>query len=69
MWPPAPTINEQLIVQPEQKYFLSPRAENLRHAALRKTLRFGDVSIMILAARSRQTAKPEHFGLAGFHLN
>jgi hypothetical protein len=65
----APTVNGQLIVQPEQKFFLSPKAENLKHAALRKSLRFGEVSIMILAARNRHSVKREHFGLAGFHLN
>jgi hypothetical protein len=66
---PAPISVEQQIVQPEQKFFLSPKAENLRHATLHKTGRFGDLLMIIVAIRVRSSSKRGHFGLAGFSLN
>jgi hypothetical protein len=60
---------EQQIVQPEQKFFISPKAENLRHATLHKTGRFGDLLMIIVAIRVHSCSKGEHFGLAGFTLN
>jgi hypothetical protein len=65
----APISVEQQIVQPEQKFFMSSKAENLRHATLRKTGLFGDLVMIIVAIRHRSSAKRGHFGLAGFNLN
>jgi hypothetical protein len=65
----APKSVEQQIVQPEQMFFISPQAENLRHAVLRKPGRFGELVMIIIAARRRDSAPSGHFGLAGFNLN
>lgn len=48
---------------------MSSKAENLRHATLRKTGLFGDLVMIIVGIRHRSSAKRGHFGLAGFNLN
>ena len=63
-------LNEQKIVRPQLKYFLSPKAENLKLAPLTKLTRFGQITLLIVAARKVRASKgQQHFGLAGFYMS
>ncbi|HUR46058.1 MAG TPA: hypothetical protein VMZ27_09310 [Candidatus Saccharimonadales bacterium] len=63
-----PVTNEQKIVRPQLKYFLPPKAENLKLAPLTKLTRFGQITLLIVAARKLRGSKGQkHFGLAGFY--
>ena len=65
---PVATANEQRIVRPQIKFFLPPKAQNLKLAPLQKFTRFGQISLLIVAARRRRRSnKTDHFGLAGFY--
>ena len=65
---PVATANEQRIVRPQMRFFVPPKAENLKLAPLQKFTRFGEISLMIVAARRRRASnKVDHFGLAGFY--
>jgi len=62
------TANHQKIVRPQVKFFVPPKAQNLKLAPLQKFTRFGEISLLIVAARRRRSSnKSDHFGLAGFY--
>jgi len=47
---------------------MPPKAQNLKLAPLQKFTRFGEISLLIVAARRRRSSnKSDHFGLAGFY--